>query len=304
MTNLTRPRGPSETSTSVSPDERFRLPDFVMIGAAKAGTTSMHYYLGLHPDITMSWPKETNFFTREDYLDALPWYATCFVDAPGLRGEASPKYANYPNFKHVPERIHSLVPHAKLLFMVRDPVERTVSQYHHKFFNRTESRGINEVFRTLDDEDDTLIAESRYALQLEQYLPYFPMSQIMVIDNRDLRDARDRTVSATFSFLGVDPDFTSPAFDKKFKDRGKTVRMSAVAMALHDSAPARLGRRLLPRDVREPLFERARRVLSPNGGVSQEPLAPDVRARLEDLFRADAARLRELTGQPFSHWSV
>lgn len=281
-----------------------RLPDFIMIGAAKAGTTSMHHYLGAHPEISMSEPKETNFFTRADYVQALDWYLSCFPDAPGLRGEASPKYANFPNYKHVPERIFELVPQAKLLFIVRDPVERTTSQYWHRYFNRSESRDIDTVFTELDDEDETMIAESKYAMQLEQYLPYFPLSQIMIIDNRTLRDARDATMHSVFSFLGVDPDFSSAAFDKKIKDSSRTVRFSPLAKQLHDSAPARLGRRYLPRHVREPIFERARRVLSPTGTVTQSRMSPEVRAKLEGIFRDDAARLRELTGQPFSHWSV
>ncbi|MEJ7797218.1 MAG: sulfotransferase domain-containing protein [Solirubrobacteraceae bacterium] len=280
------------------------LPDFLMIGASKAGTTSMHHYLDQHPEIAMSYPKETNFFTREDYMDALDWYSSCFADTTGLRGEASPRYAAFPRSQHVPERIFALVPQVKLLYLVRDPIERCESHYYHNYFNRSESRGIDQTFAEWEDQDDPLIASSKYGMQLEQYLPFFSMSQIMIVDNRDLREARDATMSSVFSFLGVDPNFSSKAFERKIKDRTKTVRMSRVAARLHHSAPAQFGRRKLPRRIREPLFERTRRVLSPAGAVAPARLSPEVRERVAGLFHEDAARLRELTGLPFSHWSV
>ena len=283
-----------------------RLPDFLMIGASKAGTSSLHHYLGQHPEISMSWPKETNFFTRADYddKDALDWYESCFSDAPGLRGESSPKYTNFPTFKHVPERISSLIPQVKLIYLVRDPIDRCESHYYHRYFNRSESRGIEQVFSELDDPDEPLIAVSKYGMQLEQYLGAFDMAQIMVVDNHDLRVARDETMSAVFAFLGVDPEFRSAAFERKIKDRSKTVRLSRVADRLHDSPPARLGRRALPVHVREPLFKGVRRVLSPTGTVETVRLSAQTRERVAGFFRDDAARLRELTGMPFSHWSV
>ena len=290
----------------MTPHDTARLPDFIMIGASKAGTTSMHYYLGQHPEISMSYPKETNFFTREDYLepDALAWYSSCFEDVPGLRGDASPKYAHFPTIAHVPERIASLVPQAKLIFLVRDPIERAESHYYHNYFNRSESRDIDQVFAELQDDDYPLVVASKYGMQLEQYLPHFPMSQIMIVDNNDLRKARDETMSSVFAFLGVDPAFSSEAFDRKIKDRTKTVRLSRVAAGVHDSMPARIGRKVLPVHIREPLFERARRVLSPNGAVTPKRADPVQRERVAEFFRDDAARLRELTGLPFSHWSV
>lgn len=281
-----------------------RLPDFLIIGASKAGSTSLHFYLDQHPEISMSYPKETNFFTREDYIEALDWYTSCFADRPGLRGEASPKYATFPKFKHVPERIFALVPQVKLIYIVRDPVERAESHYYHRYFNRTESRGIEEVFSELDDLEDPLVAVSMYGMQLEQYLEFFPLSQILILDNRDLRNDRELTMRSVFSFLGVDPGFSSKSFKREVKSRAKTVRISQAGARIHRSAPVEFGRRNLPVRLREPLFATARRVLSPAGSVASTGLSPEARARLGGLFVEDAARLRELTGLPFSDWSV
>jgi hypothetical protein len=280
------------------------LPDFLVIGASKAGSTSLHFYLDQHPEICMSSPKETNFFTRESYMESLDWYMSCFPDRPGLRGEASPKYATFPKYEHVPERIFALVPHVKLIYIVRDPVERAESHYYHRYFNRTESRGIDEVFAELEDLDDPLVAVSMYGMQLERYLEFFPLSQILIVDNRDLRQAREATMRSVFSYLGVDPNFSSKSFKREVKSRAKTVRISRAGARLHRSAPVQFGRRALPVRLREPLFATARRVLSPAGSVTSTGLSPEMRARVSSLFVEDAALLRELTGLPFDHWSV
>lgn len=281
-----------------------QLPDFLIIGASKAGSTSLHFYLDQHPEISMSRPKETNFFTREDYMDALDWYMSCFPEGSGLRGEASPKYATFPKYGRVPERIFSLLPRVKLIYIVRDPVERAESHYYHRYFNRSESRGIEEVFADLEDLDDPLVAVSMYGMQLERYLEFFPLSQILIVDNRDLRNARESTMRSVFSFLGVEPAFSSRSFKREVKNRAKTVRISPIGARLHRAPPVEFARRNLPVRLREPLFATARRVLSPAGGVTSTGLSPEMRARLGDLFVEDAARLRELSGLPFAHWSV
>ena len=281
-----------------------RLPDFLIIGAAKAGTTSTHFYLSQHPEISMSWPKETNFFTRPDHMNDIDWYMSCFSDQGSICGEASPKYAMFPRCKHVPQRIHALVPDVKLIFLVRDPIQRAESHYYHRYFKRTEYRSIDDVFADDDILDDALIVASKYGMQLEQYLAYFPLSQTMIVDSLDLRDARTSTLRSMFSFLEVDADFSSKAFGRQIKDRNKTVRLSRTAARLHGSAPAQLGRRAIPASVREPLYATARRVLSPTRTDTSARLSPEMREQVAGYFAEDVALLRELTGRPFAHWSV
>jgi len=281
-----------------------RLPDFLIIGAAKAGTTSLHHYLDQHPAIAMSWPKETNYFTRENYEDRLDWYLGCFPDGADLRGEASPMYAHFPACPEVPERISSLIPQVKLIYLVRDPVERAESNYYHKYFNRTESRDIDEAFAQIDSPDHHYIAPGRYGMQLERYLSCFARSQMMILDNRDLKTARESTMRSVFSFLGVQPDVPASEYTREIKVRSKSVRVSRTAAHASTSAPARIGRRVLPVGVREPLYAAARRALSPRGTVTATGLSPEMRERVAGYFHDDAARFRELTGKPFAHWSV
>src|SRR5947208_13622101 len=97
------------------------LPNLVVIGAQKCGTSGLHYYLSLHPEISMSKPKELNFFIAErNYPRGLDWYRAHFDPTAKVRGESSPNYTAYPLHVGVPERMHSIVPDAKLLYLVRD----------------------------------------------------------------------------------------------------------------------------------------------------------------------------------------
>ena len=90
------------------------MPNLIIIGGLKCGTTSIHHYLGLHPEIQMSKPKELNFFVDELNWDlGLDWYASRFDDRFKVRGESSPHYTNLPRFEGVAERIHEHCPDAQ-----------------------------------------------------------------------------------------------------------------------------------------------------------------------------------------------
>ena len=108
------------------------MPNLIIIGGLKCGTTSIHHYLGLHPEIQMSKPKELNFFVAELNWDlGLDWYASRFDDRFPVRGESSPHYTNLPRFTGVAERIREHCPDARLIYMVRDPIKRILSHWVH-----------------------------------------------------------------------------------------------------------------------------------------------------------------------------
>lgn len=115
------------------------LPNLIVIGAHKCATTSLHYYLGLHPQISMSREKELNFFIKErNWYKGIEWYKSNFTTKAMIYGESSPNYTNYPFFMGVPERMCSVVPEAKLIYIVRDPIDRVISHYVHNYANSHE----------------------------------------------------------------------------------------------------------------------------------------------------------------------
>jgi hypothetical protein len=141
------------------------LPNLIIIGGLKCGTTSLHHYLNLHPRVTMSRPKELNFFVGELNWDLGPeWYASHFERAALVRGESSPHYTNLPRFTGVAERMHDVLGgQARIVYMVRDPIERILSHYLHNVGGGYEHRPIDEA---LADPDSAYVARSRYAMQI------------------------------------------------------------------------------------------------------------------------------------------
>jgi hypothetical protein len=275
----------------------------VVIGAQKCGTTSLHYYLDQHPEISMARAKELNFFVaRGTWTKGLDWYAAQFDAGAPVRGESSPAYTNYPVHGGVPARMHSVVPNAKLVFLARDPIERIVSQYVHDYSAGKVDRPLAEV---LADGISThpYVLRSRYFLQLEQYLAFFPREQILVLAQEDLLNDRPPTMRQVFEFLEVDDSFYHPKFEqlkhRTSNDRRRKTRLGrAVSLAARElTARFHPPRWIAWKAERLLVFPLSRRIERPVvGGALTEQLA----AELGD----DANRLRELTGKEFASWSL
>lgn len=282
------------------------LPNMLVIGAGKAGTTSLHYYLGRHPDIYMSRRKELFFFQRPNWRERVEWYESCFPKPTTVRGEASPSYSAYPVHPEVPTRVRELIPEVKLLYLVRDPVDRIVAQYAQHRAEGKESRPLDEALRSAlsngDDPMNPYLCMSRYATQVERYLEQFPIDQIQVIDQVDLRSDRLATLQAAFRFLGVDDDFRSPAFDEVVNTKRDQVRFNRVGSWLRDTPPARFVHASVPRKVRGPVTKPLTRLLSRR--AERPEISDELRSHLEEKLAPEVERLRKLTGKSFAEWSV
>src|SRR5438105_5009487 len=191
------------------------LPSFLVIGAPKTGTTSLHRYLGAHPQVFMSQTKELNFFVAELNWPLGPeWYEMQFKGSEDFvaSGEASPRYAQYPMHRGVPDRIARMIPDVKLIYLIRHPVERIRSQYV-QAVQSWETRPADEAVLTHPPYLDT----SRYAMQLDQYLRHFRREQILVVESEKLLECRRETLVTIFRFIGVDPDFDGTGLDREHK---------------------------------------------------------------------------------------
>lgn len=285
-------------------------PTFLIIGGMKCGTTSLHHYLSEHPEIQrLPRMKETNFFSGPPEgipyppgsrrIEDLEEYERLFDDAYNMRGEASPCYTLYPRRKGVPERIKELVPDIKLIYLVRDPVDRAMSQYHFSVSVEDERRSLREALTDVDDPNSLFTCPGFYAAQLERYLLHFPQEHILVVDQAELRAERQGTLREIFAFLGVDDSFVSPLFDDEF-NAGEERRKYSRFVILHRRMQASAQR--LPQGLRRFLRRSIEHVVS-------RPLQPpaldeDVRTHLQELYAPDVERLRELTGKSFSSWSL
>ena len=276
------------------------LPNLIVIGAVKAGTTSLHEYLDTHPQIAMSRPKELDFFVPEKNRGhSLDWYERQFRDAP-VRGETSPSYAAHPFRAGVPERMHAIIPAARLIYLVRDPIERIVSHYLHRSVNHPYIGTLEQAIAN-PGHGPELIAHSRYWDQLEQYLEYFSAEQILVVDSSELHLRRAEALERVFRFLGVDPGHRSPEIER-WHNRGATHgRLTTTGQLVLRALGATLGRRgaLAVRQHAPALVRSAFRT------PYERPVpAPALRARLEEELRPEVERLRSHTGLAFADWSI
>jgi hypothetical protein len=274
------------------------LPNLIVIGAAKCGTTSMHRYLDTHPEISMSGVKELNFFvTEERWSRGLAWYESQFPEPSKVRGEASTLYTSYPHHVGIPARMAAVVPDAKLIYLVRDPMERIISSYRfRRWITGSEERSVHEAVRDLGD---LYVAGSCYAMQLEQYLEHFPLHRILVIDLADLRDRRNDTLRRTFRFLAVDesvPVTLEEHFNAAEGLRANVAGRAAIRLLEAAVGPQRAVRlrSRAPDVLTRPLRQRAR--------VPEVELDPVLRAELVAYLKPDTDRLRALTGQAFPDW--
>lgn len=275
------------------------LPNLVVIGAQKCGTSGLHYYLRLHPQVSMSTPKELNFFIKErNWGRGVEWYARHFDPGADVRGEASPNYTAYPHHAGVPERMRSLLPEARLVYLVRDPVERIAAHWVHNYAKRREK---GDMAATVMHPNTTYVLRSQYFMQLTQFLNRFPAEQILIVDQADLRQRRLETLREIFAFAGVDPDFEHPGFTRERHRTGRKHRSTKLGRRLERFGLRAFGGKL-PRGFwfAQRLMFMRRPIEVPEAADVRDALSPEVIT----VLREDADRLRQFTGRSFDHWSV
>lgn len=296
-----------------------RLPNFLIIGAHKGGTTSLYHYLKQHPQVFMSSQKEPRFFALEgDPLDyrgpndpasrcdraTLAAYAELFegVSSEAAIGEASTLYLYH---ERAPGRILHYVPDAKLIAVLRDPVDRAYSNFVY---------GRRDGFEPLEDFRDALASEDErvvqrwgplwhykrkgfYARQLRRYYGLFDASQIRVFLYDDLRLDPMQVTKEMFAFLGVRDDFR-PDVSTRHNVSGIPRRAGLHRFLTGRNALRSAVGALLPREVRARISNSIQR----RNLVEAAPLAPDLREELRELFREDVLELQEMIGRDLSAW--
>jgi hypothetical protein len=278
------------------------MPNLIIIGGLKCGTTSIHHYLGLHPEIQMSKPKELNFFVKELNWDlGLPWYRGRFDDRFPVRGESSPHYTNLPRFRRVAERIHDNLPDARLIYMVRDPISRILSHWRHAVGAGYETRPMDDA---LPRDDQSYVTRSLYWAQLQPYLELFDREQIQVLTQEELQGEREETMRRAFEFAGVDPDFTSEQFDREWE---KSTAKESDKYQFMEKLIKLPGFRSFDRNF-DRLPERMRWMVEkvvhdPEAPSAPKPELPDsIRDALLARFSDDVAALQEFAGREFAGW--
>ncbi len=283
-------------------------PEAFLIGAQKAGTTTLAYLLDQHPGITVSTPKEPHYFSA-NWNRGLDWYRQRFQGpSDAILLDASVSYSAAPIINDegggtgsgdprllVPDWIHSLSPNARFIYVLRDPVARTYSSYWHRVRTMEETRPFREAILA----DSFYLRTSDYAAQLQRYLRYYPPNCFLFVLFEDFVDHPARTAQQCFEFLGAKPTefIVQPDTAKNpsyvYTPLGDALRRlvpSTDAMKVL----TRVGRAVIPRRL-HPLVRRA---------VARNiPRMEDAdRAFLIEHFRERNQQLAELTGISIARW--
>ena len=292
------------------------LPDFLLLGAPKAGTTALHVALARHPELFLSRVKEPKFFltdgvrpagpggpgdarTFQEYVVDRGAYEELFREAPrgNLTGESTTLYLRDPAAHR---RIAALLPAAKLIAVVRDPVDRAHSNWTHlrsaglepeaDFLRACEleesraARGWGPFWRYVD--------LGRYGAQLEHLHSVFPREQVHVVLYRDLRTDPVGTLDRICAFLGVRTGVVAEVPAENVTAAAARSRLSGRVLPALDRLPAGLVR---------PITRRVRRRLQREQQV-RTPLTEVERAALLPAYEQDIAVLESLTGLDLAHW--
>jgi hypothetical protein len=274
------------------------LPNFFIIGAAKAGTTTLWHLLRQHPDIYMPELKEPWFLSHDDRYEKLgwSWYESLFE--PGANraavGEASSCYCVTRTYPNALRRLGRYFPDARLIYCVREPYSRIESAWKQCLAtNHPMPPGFSDAVRNYK----LLIDSTRYGESLQAFLGVFPRSRIHIVLFDELTRAPVTVYGRCLEFLGVDPSFL-PGDLAESKNRSADKRIDTPAYrALKSSWPGRIGRRILPAAVRKLFSGKLRQP------VAEATWTPELREWVRQALEEDTHRFLRLAGLGRDVWT-
>ena len=294
-------------------------PEFFIVGAPKCGTTAMQEYLGQHPDIFMPDMKEINHFAddllkQDDPFLSRERYLSLFAGAgeSRLAGEASV----YHLFsKNAPFNIKSFCPNAKIIIMLRNPVDVLYSRHAQLVYNGAEdildfeaSLAAEEKRRKGEMNPKNIRIEKKllhrevvkFTEQVKRYFDIFGRNNVHVIIYDDFKNDTAEVYRETLRFLNVDIGFQP---DFKVINPNKRVRVRTLQHFLKTPpSPLRMiGKLLLPQSLRDAFLNKLKKLNTQY--VPRLPMSPELRRRLQEEFVSEVKSLSELLGRDLTHWS-
>jgi len=178
------------------------IPHFIIMGAMKCATTTLHEQLGAQPGIFTSELKEPNFFSDDDQFErGMDWYSSLFDSAqPGdLCGESSTHYTKLPTYPESVARLKQHVPNVKLIYVMRQPVERLISQYMHEWSTRTLTGTLSQALKHHPE----LCQYSQYSMQLKPYLEAFGPDNVLPVFFERVKQFPQEELDRIGEFIGA-----------------------------------------------------------------------------------------------------
>lgn len=275
-------------------DPSFRI-DFIIIGAQKSGTTSLATQLAGHPEICFCQDKEPGFFNSViDWKEKLQDYHRLYSPLPGQRcGEASTMYTFLPEFADTHSRLFEYNPKLKLIYLMRQPVERIVSHYAH----RVNHGRVTELPEEIVLKDPTFINRSRYAYQIKPYMELFGEENVLLMPFEEYISDPSESLKCVSSFLGISYElFQNLDSNPKNESIGKKY-LGKTGTKIWDNSVARLAGPLIPRFVRRALKSYFLKEMT------QKPKFPPIlRKTLWNILEEDVNSVEKLLNRRIDVW--
>lgn len=275
-----------------------RVPDFLIIGGMKCGSTTLYRDLMTNPRVYFPIDKEPESLCHDEVLTPVgrAKYAALFDGArpDQLCAEASTGYTKRPDIEGVAERAHEVCgPDLRVIYLVRDPVRRAVSHHYHEYSRGNMPRSIDEAVRDFP----ALVNYSKFAMQLEPWLERFGTDRVRIVRFEDY--VRDRAGGCTSlcGFLGIEPRPDLIEEEKVFNaSENKPVMRGPWKLVAHNPLYRRLIRPLMPVGLKD----RVRGTVLPKAPPRPEPPTPQTEAWIREQVREDQARLTAMMSCPIS----
>ena len=269
---------------AANPKNMKTTPDFIIIGAMKCATSTLHDQLAVQPGILMSDPKEPNFFSNDDiYAQGLEWYGNLFKDADDntLCGESSTHYTKLPTYPDTITRMQTVMPALKLIYVMRHPIDRLVSQYIHHWTEKEVSVDINRAVTTLP----ILMEYSMYTKQLTPFITAYGQENILPVFFDSLVSRPQHELERVCRFLGYGP---SPQWDLELQASNvssQRLQVNALRDAVVDNPVVTfIRRKFIPQRIRD--------LIKKPWQMEKRPmLTPETTARLKLKFDEDLKTL-------------
>ena len=311
MEMTVRENAPGTASTAVNNMKRARRePNFFIVGAAKSGTSSIADNIGQHPDVFMSPAKEPFYFVSDYGFDDFDEYLALFRRAGGAKaiGEAS---TGYLFDERAPHAIHERFPGARIIIVLRDPVEMAYSYWRYMHIIGNESKSFEEAIsdrersyrKTGEFRRKALnwwasyiyLERAMYCGQVKRYLDVFGRDRVRVYIFEEFFRDQSKSYRDLFAFLGVDVNFTP---DGSIKNEGGAVRYGFLKDIVNSRYPVL--KRLVPMRLREKIRMELMRLNTKRS--EKTPMNPETRRHLEGYFRQDIRDLEGLLGRRIKAW--
>ncbi|MCK7544035.1 sulfotransferase domain-containing protein [Marinobacter bryozoorum] len=276
-------------------------PNFLIIGAARSGSTSLFLYLEQHPEIYFSEVKELNFFSNPSFWKkGFSWYETWF--RPRSKritciGEASTSYTRSPFLEHAPGRIFDYNSDMKLIYVVRNPLDRLVSHYLHNINAGIEDRDIEKLLENLPLEP--IAWQGKYHYQLSRYLEFFNRNQLYVTSFEKLSNEPEQVTKEIFDFLGVNSDVSLEKIGRVFNSSNKTTKKSQLGLRILDLYRRTIQYQALPYRVKKLVQNIAEIGSTP---ITKPTLSLNEKEALYDFYKEDSQLLQTEFGIRTEDW--